>query len=142
MVLASLFVLGEGWEVEVEVFRNLGGGVGAWLVGAVILLIGVAILWGTLAQVSSRFAKQREYEPSNKSELVLMFVAVIPAGLIGAAAGRSLEWRLKWTSGVFLEGKLEHWEAVQGLLGCALAVSFVFTVWVIVSQILGDRRGA
>src|SRR5262245_29274050 len=50
MVFAGLGVAGEGWAVVLEVYRNLGGSVLAWLVSGSLVLIGVVVIWRSYVQ--------------------------------------------------------------------------------------------
>ncbi len=140
-VVAGAVVVGQGWPIGQEVYRNLEGGAAAWLVCGVLLAVGAVIVWAALGQVSARL-KRTPNQPARKGRLVGMFAAVLAAGVIGSALGRSLAWRLKWTAGVYLEGGPGEWEEVQGWVGWALATSVVVTVWGVTAQLLADRRKA
>jgi hypothetical protein len=137
---AGLVVLGQGRQIGAEVLRNLGGGIGAWLVCGLLAVVGAAILWAAYVQLMARIKKPRPYEPGSKRQLVAMFAAVILAGAVGSALGAALEWRLKWTAGVFIEAKLDVWPEVQGLLGWLLGMAVVIALWAIIAQVRSERK--
>lgn len=140
LVTAALNIVGQGGATEKEVFRNLEGGVAAWLVCGLLLLIGVAIIGGAIAKANGHRTAGSGYEPSSKTQLVLMFIVLIFAGVVGASVARSFYWQLEWTAGFYLEGTSQVWPEVQAWIGWALATSLVFTVWAMTAQILAERR--
>ncbi len=139
VVVTAVVVVGQGWAVPQEASRNLGVGAG-WLVGGLLLLLGLALAWAAILQVTARFSKGKERQPGGNVELGVMFAVVILAGLTGAAAGRNLEWRLEWTAGVFVEGGPGAWAEAQALAGWVLATGLVVSTWAVVAQLLADRR--
>lgn len=140
LVAAGLGVAGQGWATEKEIYRNLGGGVAAWLVCSLLLILGLAIMWLALVQFTPRVTGRSRAGSLWQAKLWAMFFLVIFAGAVGGSAGRSLDWRLKWTADHYLEGRAEDWPEVQGWIGWALAVSVVVSVWSIAAQVLSDRR--
>jgi hypothetical protein len=137
MVLAGLAVVGQGWVVVLEVYRNLGGTVLAWLVCGFLVLIGVFVLWGSVQAL--RWWDVLKRSP-RKGELVAIIVVVVVAGAFGGMLGSSLDWRLHWTSGVSVEGKASEWEKTQGFLGWMLAVSAVVGVWTILAHLRTGQK--
>lgn len=133
MVCAGLTLFGRGWAVVLEVYRNLGGNVTAWIVCGLLVLIGLFVLWGSYVQVST-WNDVVKRSP-RKGGLVATFVVVMVAGVFGSALGRNLDWRLDWASGVAVEGKAREWLETQSCVGWLLATSAVVGVWTIVTLI-------
>ena len=91
MVLTGLAVIGHGWAVLLEVYRNLGGTVLAWLVCGLLLLIGVFVLWGSLHALKWWDVLKRS---PGRGELVAIIVVMVAAGGFAGALGSSLDWQL------------------------------------------------
>lgn len=133
MVFAGLVVVGEGWSVGTEVYRNLGGSVLAWFVCGLLALIGVFVLWGSYVQALTW--RDVLKGSSRKGTLVAMIAVMVVAGAFGAAFGSNLDWQLAWTSGVSVESKASEWKNTQGFVGWALAISAVVGIWTILAQL-------